>query len=218
MSATSSGTTGSDVVDVAGVGRDLCQLGDVDHGRDRPRITGGTQIADLRAASDPGAVSTVIDIAELAQVATDPGDIDDIAARVSPDDVADILFTSGTTGRSKGAMSAHRQTIGVATAWAEARRGRGGRPLPRGQPVLPLLRLQDRHRRRAAHRRDALPRRDLRRRRDDAADRVGRDHRVPGGADAPVRRQALARSSAPPPVRASLFEWPDTADDAYGPI
>jgi acyl-CoA synthetase (AMP-forming)/AMP-acid ligase II len=38
---------------------------------------------------------------------------------VSPDDVADILFTSGTTGKSKGAMSAHRQTIGVARAWAE---------------------------------------------------------------------------------------------------
>ena len=38
---------------------------------------------------------------------------------MSPDDVADILFTSGTTGRPKGAMSAHRQTIGVARAWAE---------------------------------------------------------------------------------------------------
>ncbi|MCI2416351.1 FadD3 family acyl-CoA ligase [Saccharopolyspora sp. K220] len=41
------------------------------------------------------------------------------AASVGPDDVSDILFTSGTTGRSKGAMSAHRQAIGVARSWAE---------------------------------------------------------------------------------------------------
>jgi acyl-CoA synthetase (AMP-forming)/AMP-acid ligase II len=40
-------------------------------------------------------------------------------AAVSADDVSDILFTSGTTGRPKGAMSAHRQTIAVAEAWAE---------------------------------------------------------------------------------------------------
>jgi acyl-CoA synthetase (AMP-forming)/AMP-acid ligase II len=44
---------------------------------------------------------------------------DDLAVAVSDDDVSDILFTSGTTGRSKGAMSAHRQSVGVAAAWAE---------------------------------------------------------------------------------------------------
>jgi len=41
------------------------------------------------------------------------------AAAVRPDDVSDILFTSGTTGRSKGAMTAHRQSLAVARAWAE---------------------------------------------------------------------------------------------------
>jgi len=44
---------------------------------------------------------------------------DERAARVLPDDVSDILFTSGTTGRSKGAMSAHRQALDVARAWAQ---------------------------------------------------------------------------------------------------
>ena len=44
------------------------------------------------------------------------------AAAVRPAQVSDILFTSGTTGRSKGAMSAHRQSLGVARAWAECAR------------------------------------------------------------------------------------------------
>lgn len=37
---------------------------------------------------------------------------------VKPDDVVDILYTSGTTGLPKGVMSAQRQTLGVARAWA----------------------------------------------------------------------------------------------------
>jgi acyl-CoA synthetase (AMP-forming)/AMP-acid ligase II len=41
------------------------------------------------------------------------------AAAVAPDDISDILFTSGTTGKSKGVLSAHRQCIGVARAWAD---------------------------------------------------------------------------------------------------
>ncbi|HEY2478627.1 MAG TPA: FadD3 family acyl-CoA ligase [Solirubrobacterales bacterium] len=38
---------------------------------------------------------------------------------VGPEDISDILFTSGTTGRPKGAMSAQRQTLAVAEAWAD---------------------------------------------------------------------------------------------------
>jgi HIP---CoA ligase len=41
------------------------------------------------------------------------------AAAVRPEQVSDIMFTSGTSGRSKGAMSAHRQALAVAQAWAE---------------------------------------------------------------------------------------------------
>jgi acyl-CoA synthetase (AMP-forming)/AMP-acid ligase II len=81
-----------------------------------------TQIADLQAASDLASVLEVVDLASLDWVGQlgDESLAEEVEARadaVSPEDVADILFTSGTTGRPKGAMSAHRQTIGVADAW-----------------------------------------------------------------------------------------------------
>ncbi|MBB2992033.1 acyl-CoA synthetase (AMP-forming)/AMP-acid ligase II [Mycolicibacterium iranicum] len=41
------------------------------------------------------------------------------AAAVGPDDVSDILFTSGTTGRSKGVRCAHRQSLDASAAWAQ---------------------------------------------------------------------------------------------------
>ncbi|HWJ67384.1 MAG TPA: FadD3 family acyl-CoA ligase [Nocardioides sp.] len=80
---------------------------------------GRSQVEELRAASELAGVRDLIDIADLPDLEVQPGDIDEVAATVGPDDVADILFTSGTTGRPKGAMSAHRQTVGVARAWGE---------------------------------------------------------------------------------------------------
>jgi acyl-CoA synthetase (AMP-forming)/AMP-acid ligase II len=57
--------------------------------------------------------------AEFTAVQAPEQEVEKRADAVTPDTVADILFTSGTTGRAKGAMSAHRQSVGVAEAWAQ---------------------------------------------------------------------------------------------------
>ena len=113
--------------------------------------------------------------------------------RSSPDDVADILFTSGTTGRPKGAMSAHRQTIGVARAWAELG---GVRQDDRYLVVNPFFHS-------FGYKIGIVvglltgatlyPVRDVRPRRDDAADRVASGSRC-----CPARRRSTSRCSTLP--------------------
>ena len=69
----------------------------------------GSESAEFRSISDLACVATAASDAELLKR----------EAKTSASSVSDIVYTSGTTGRSKGAMSAHRQTIAVSAAWAE---------------------------------------------------------------------------------------------------
>lgn len=96
------------------------------------------RLAELRAAAPELAIDTVVVIpvepgssvetdadtlnwADLEQAAESVStqDVEQRAREVEPDDLADILFTSGTTGRSKGTLVAQRQAVAVARAWAE---------------------------------------------------------------------------------------------------
>src|ERR1700759_4259002 len=87
---------------------------------------GADKTADLARAALP-------DLRHIVRVPIDAGDgtwnefvaagsdlpaADARAAAVRPDDVSDILFTSGTTGRSKGVLCAHRQSLSGSAAWA----------------------------------------------------------------------------------------------------
>ncbi|MBO0853633.1 MAG: AMP-binding protein [Nocardia sp.] len=97
---------------------------------------GRQRLAELRAAA-PGSTPETVIVIPAEGTATDypdaiswsrlpevaaavaAGDVLARADSVAPDDISDILFTSGTTGRSKGTLVAHRQALGTVRGWVE---------------------------------------------------------------------------------------------------
>lgn len=78
-------------------------------------------LVDISAGrSSDGVLSWADFTARAEEVTPERGAL--IADAVRPDDLCDILFTSGTTGVPKGVMSAHRQTVGAGHAWAQGAR------------------------------------------------------------------------------------------------
>ena len=71
----------------------------------------------LRGAVPDGAIgwAAFLDRAD----GVDPDVVADRAAAIGPEDISDILFTSGTTGAPKGAMLRHGAGIRAFTAWSD---------------------------------------------------------------------------------------------------
>jgi acyl-CoA synthetase (AMP-forming)/AMP-acid ligase II len=83
---------------------------------------GAARAATSNPAAARAATSSCATWDEFVSHGEDFDAVDARAAAVRPDDVSDILFTSGTTGRSKGVLCAHRQSLNASAAWASCGR------------------------------------------------------------------------------------------------
>ena len=75
-----------------------------------------SEIVVLRGEPPEGTVGFEAFLARASEVGE--GAAAERAASIAPDDLADILFTSGTTGKPKGAMCTHAQNLRVFDQWS----------------------------------------------------------------------------------------------------
>ena len=87
------------------------------NGTDRP-VAGLPALQRIVTLSGPAVDATAFwdDFLDLGSCVTD-ADVQSRANTVGPADLSDILFTSGTTGRPKGVMCTHGQTLRAYAVW-----------------------------------------------------------------------------------------------------
>ena len=85
-------------------------------GQDYPQLLSGEALPDLSEIIPID--SGFSDFLARGLGAHDP-EVARAFAQLSGDDICDIIFTSGTTGRPKGALTAHRQAVQIFGDWAE---------------------------------------------------------------------------------------------------
>ncbi len=83
-------------------------------GADLPHLQTIVSLSETPAA---GTIGYGAWLAAGASIAAD--EVDNRIAGVGPDDVSDVFFTSGTTGRPKGVVVTHAQTMRVFQTWSE---------------------------------------------------------------------------------------------------
>jgi acyl-CoA synthetase (AMP-forming)/AMP-acid ligase II len=93
-----------------------------------------TKTVILRGAVPDGSESLETFLSRAEQVSD--GDAAARRAAITPDDIADVLFTSGTTGEPKGAMCTHAQDLRTFRAWSYIA---GLRPGDRYLVVMPFF-------------------------------------------------------------------------------
>ncbi len=84
-------------------------------GQDYRALIAGEALPDL---AETIAIDTAWDAFIARGIGPHDRAVDAAFARVSPDDICDIIFTSGTTGRPKGVLTAHCQVPQIFGDWA----------------------------------------------------------------------------------------------------
>ncbi len=91
---------------------------------DGPGLRDLERVVVLRSSTGPAGAARGDQIVHWEDFLAEGGSISpDVAAgrtaSITPGDLSDLVFTSGTTGRPKGAMSTHAQTLRTFATWSE---------------------------------------------------------------------------------------------------